>query len=52
MQTKHFRLEVSIRFVKETFMNIRLTTVEDADTFVEFNQAMAFETEGKRLDAG
>ena len=50
MQTKHFRLEVSIRFVKQTFMNIRLATIEDTDTFVEFNAAMAVETEGKRLD--
>lgn len=32
-------------------MNIRLATVEDAGTFVEFNQAMAFETEGKQLDS-
>lgn len=32
-------------------MNIRIATVEDADSLVEFNQAMALETEGKRLDA-
>lgn len=31
-------------------MNIRLATLDDADTFVEFNQAMALETEGKTLD--
>ena len=31
-------------------MNIRLASVEDAHFFVEFNQAMAFETEGKQLD--
>lgn len=31
-------------------MNIRLARVEDAHFFVEFNQAMAFETEGKQLD--
>ncbi len=37
-------------FVKETFMNIRIALPEDADALVEFNQAMAFETEGKHLD--
>ena len=31
-------------------MNIRLATRDDARYFVEFNQAMAFETEGKTLD--
>ena len=31
-------------------MNIRLARREDAQDFVEFNQAMAFETEGKTLD--
>ena len=31
-------------------MNIRLAAREDAQHFVEFNQAMAFETEGKTLD--
>lgn len=31
-------------------MNIRLANAADADAFVEFNQAMAFETEGKQLD--
>ncbi|MEO6654516.1 MAG: GNAT family N-acetyltransferase [Pyrinomonadaceae bacterium] len=31
-------------------MNIRLATSEDAFYFVEFNSAMAFETEGKTLD--
>jgi GNAT superfamily N-acetyltransferase len=31
-------------------MKIRLARREDAHYFVEFNQAMAFETEGKRLD--
>ncbi len=31
-------------------MKIRLARHEDAHCFVEFNQAMAFETEGKRLD--
>lgn len=31
-------------------MNIRLAKREDAHLFVEFNQAMAFETEDKRLD--
>lgn len=32
-------------------MKIRLAGSEDVDALVEFNQAMAFETEGKRLDA-
>jgi len=31
-------------------MNIRLAEKTDIDELVEFNQAMAFETEGKRLD--
>ena len=30
-------------------MNIRLAHIEDAGAMVEFNTAMAFETEGKRL---
>jgi GNAT superfamily N-acetyltransferase len=37
-------------FVKETLMNIRIARPEEADSLVEFNQAMALETEGKRLD--
>ena len=32
-------------------MNIRIAAGEDAAALVEFNQAMALETEGKRLDA-
>lgn len=32
-------------------MNIRLANFEDANSLVEFNQAMALETEGMRLDA-
>ncbi len=32
-------------------MNIRAAILEDAKSLVEFNQAMALETEGKRLDA-
>lgn len=31
-------------------MNIRIASDEDADSMVEFNQAMALETEGKHLD--
>lgn len=31
-------------------MNIRVATFEDADSLVEFNKAMALETEGKKLD--
>lgn len=37
--------------VKETYMNIRIATSSDADSLVEFNKAMALETEGKDLDA-
>ena len=37
--------------VKETYMNIRIATSSDADSLVEFNKAMALETEGKELDA-
>jgi len=33
-------------------MNIRLATEADINPLVEFNQAMALETEGKHLDAG
>jgi ribosomal protein S18 acetylase RimI-like enzyme len=32
-------------------MNIRVATSSDADSLVEFNKAMALETEGKELDA-
>ena len=32
-------------------MNIRIAKIEDADSLVEFNQAMALETEGKRLES-
>jgi len=32
-------------------MNIRIAQREDANSLVEFNQAMALETEGKRLDS-
>ena len=31
-------------------MNIRLAQIEDAEAMVEFNQAMALETESKHLD--
>lgn len=31
-------------------MNIRIATKNDVDALVEFNQAMALETEGKQLD--
>jgi L-amino acid N-acyltransferase YncA len=31
-------------------MEIREAKLEDADALIEFNQAMALETEGKRLD--
>jgi GNAT superfamily N-acetyltransferase len=32
-------------------MNIRIANFEDAHLLIEFNHAMALETEGKRLDA-
>jgi GNAT superfamily N-acetyltransferase len=32
-------------------MKIRIASIEDADNLVEFNQAMALETEGKRLES-
>ena len=47
---KHFRLEDEARFVKESNMNIRLAAAKTPRYFVEFNQAMALETEGKTLD--
>src|SRR5690606_17987020 len=31
-------------------MKIRQATIEDADALIDFNQAMAMETEGRRLD--
>ena len=37
-------------YVKQTQMNIRVATPEDIDPLVKFNQAMALETEGKKLD--
>jgi GNAT superfamily N-acetyltransferase len=33
-------------------MNIRVARVEDTPALVDFNQAMALETEGKHLDSG
>ncbi|CAN5454650.1 GNAT family N-acetyltransferase [soil metagenome] len=33
-------------------MEIRIAGIEDTDALVEFNQAMALETEGKTLDNG
>ena len=32
-------------------MNIRIAKAKDANSLVEFNQAMALETEGKKLDS-
>jgi GNAT superfamily N-acetyltransferase len=40
----------TLDFVKQTLMNIRMASAGDAPVLVEFNEAMAFETEGKRLD--
>jgi GNAT superfamily N-acetyltransferase len=36
---------------QETIVNIRIANDDDADSLVEFNQAMALETEGKQLNA-
>jgi GNAT superfamily N-acetyltransferase len=51
---KHFRVVGEHRNVKAGFMNnkilIRLANKRDAAAMVEFNQAMAQETEGKFLD--
>lgn len=51
---KHFRVVGSNRNVKAGFMDnkilIRLANRQDAPAIVEFNQAMAQETEGKLLD--
>ena len=51
---KHFRVVGEHRNVKAGFMNnkilIRLANKRDAAAMVEFNQAMAHETEGKYLD--
>jgi len=49
-RTKHIRLDETPAFVKEAAMNIRKATAHDIDSLVEFNQAMALETEGKELD--
>lgn len=49
-QAKHSRLYVRVGFVKESIMNIRVAATGDIDSLVEFNQAMALETEGKSLD--
>jgi ribosomal protein S18 acetylase RimI-like enzyme len=51
LRAKHLRLIGKAIFVKEEFMNIRIAQKEDAPALVEFNQAMALETEGKRLDS-
>src|SRR5204862_475182 len=37
-------------FRQATQMNIRIAIARDAESLIEFNQAMALETEGKRLD--
>lgn len=48
---KHSRLEAAACFVKLPQMDIRLARQTDADALVAFNEAMAMETEGKKLDA-
>ena len=50
LDAKHFRLDYESGFVKQMFMNIRVAMAAEADALVEFNQAMALETEGKHLD--
>lgn len=37
-------------FVKALTMNIRIANAKDAELLVQFNQAMALETEGKQLE--
>ena len=51
-QAKHYRLDVRVDFVKESIMNIRIAAAGDIDLLVDFNQAMALETEGKSLNPG
>lgn len=46
---KHLRLLGKTKIVKEKGVEIRIATAEDAQDLVKFNQAMALETEGKRL---
>lgn len=53
--TKHFRviglkLKVKTAKIMSDTISIRLATAQDAEAMVEFNQAMARETEGKQLD--
>lgn len=48
--TKDSRLEDGVAFVKAIYMNIRLAHRDDTDALIEFNHAMAMETEGKGLD--
>lgn len=48
--TKHSRLEDTYQLVKDTTVNIRLAERSDTGSLVEFNQAMALETEGKKLE--
>lgn len=50
LRAKHFRLEGEARFVKAGDMKIRLAEAADAAAMTEFNQLMAMETEGKRLE--
>ncbi len=49
-KAKHFRLEGEGDFVKAGDMKIRLAEAADAAAMTEFNQLMAMETEGKRLE--
>jgi len=49
--TKHFRLVEAVSLVKKQYMKIRTALTADAESLIEFNQAMALETEGKELES-
>ena len=51
LRAKHFRLIGEFVFVKRKIMNIRIEQIQDTAALVEFNQAMALETEGKQLNS-
>lgn len=50
MWAKHTRLVSAAGFVKLDKMKIRRAENDDTPSLVDFNQKMALETEGKRLD--
>ncbi|MEO8648558.1 MAG: GNAT family N-acetyltransferase [Acidobacteriota bacterium] len=50
-RAKHFRVVSRRAFVKEPSVEIRVAAASDIDSLVEFNRAMALETENRELDA-